>query len=182
MPIVLRASDNQEFTIERSVAERSMLLKDMLEDLGELDEPIPLPNVSSKILEKIIEYCDHHKDAPLPTAEDDRESYAVARTKVGSVDAWDVNFFKVDTKQLFEIILAANYLHIKPLLHVGCRIVANKLKWMEEEDLRRAFNSPHYTDEEEDVIRRSESLMLSVLSLAVCLIVPFREVAEYHLA
>lgn len=32
--------------LERDVAERSQLIKNMLEDLGETGEPIPIPNVS----------------------------------------------------------------------------------------------------------------------------------------
>ena len=31
--------------LERDVAERSILIKNMLEDLGESDEAIPIPNV-----------------------------------------------------------------------------------------------------------------------------------------
>jgi hypothetical protein len=43
----------KEFTVEKSVAERSVLLRNMLEDIGEPDKPIPIPNVSSAILEKV---------------------------------------------------------------------------------------------------------------------------------
>ena len=43
----------REFTVEKSVAERSVLLRNMLEDIGEPDKAIPIPNVSSAILEKV---------------------------------------------------------------------------------------------------------------------------------
>lgn len=33
-------------SVDRDVAERSILIKNMLEDLGESDEAIPIPNVS----------------------------------------------------------------------------------------------------------------------------------------
>lgn len=47
-PIKLTTSDNQEMTVERKVAERSILIKNLLEDLGgDNDEAIPIPNVSS---------------------------------------------------------------------------------------------------------------------------------------
>ena len=36
-------------TLDRDVAERSLLIKNMLEDLGDAHEAIPIPNVSSPI-------------------------------------------------------------------------------------------------------------------------------------
>ncbi|KAI9008105.1 Skp1 family, dimerization domain-containing protein [Gaertneriomyces semiglobifer] len=155
MPIVLRASDNQEFVIEKAVAERSMLLKNMLEDVGEASEPIPLPNVSGNILKKVIDYCDHHKDEPVPSPEDDKDAFDAVRRKVDDIDEWDANFLKVDNEQLFEIILAANYLDIKPLLDLGCRVVANMLRGKSPEEIREMFNIENdFTKEEEEQIRR----------------------------
>ena len=46
-------SDRQEFNIPKEVACLSVLIKNLLEDLGEESEaPIPLPNVSGHILSK----------------------------------------------------------------------------------------------------------------------------------
>ncbi|KAJ1888690.1 hypothetical protein GGI03_005411, partial [Coemansia sp. RSA 2337] len=55
--VVLQSSDGKSFTVERGVATQSVLIKNLLEDIGESDEPIPLPNVTAKVLEKVIEYC-----------------------------------------------------------------------------------------------------------------------------
>ena len=44
--IKLTTSDNAELPVDRDVAERSILIKNLLEDLGaDSDEPIPIPNV-----------------------------------------------------------------------------------------------------------------------------------------
>lgn len=51
--VVLTTSDNEQFTVDRDVAERSVLIKQMIEDIGENDMPIPLPNVSSSVLTKV---------------------------------------------------------------------------------------------------------------------------------
>ena len=71
--VLLVTSDNEQFVVEKDVAERSVLIKNMLEgdsfpfyltpesppihdflytDVGESDQPIPLPNVSSSVLKK----------------------------------------------------------------------------------------------------------------------------------
>ena len=44
--VKLTTSDNAELPVEREVAERSILIKNLLEDLGgDNDESIPIPNV-----------------------------------------------------------------------------------------------------------------------------------------
>lgn len=49
----LSSADGQEFVVAKEIACQSVLLKNMLEDIGESDEDaIPLPNVSAPILSK----------------------------------------------------------------------------------------------------------------------------------
>jgi S-phase kinase-associated protein 1 len=71
-------------------AVKSVLIKNMLEgdstsiddvvrdlltgsqiDVGESDDPIPLPNVESQILRKVVEWCDHHKEDPVSAFADE---------------------------------------------------------------------------------------------------------------
>lgn len=48
----------------------------------------------------------------MPVAEADDD----VRKRTTDIDEWDGKFINVDQEMLFEIILAANYLDIKPLL------------------------------------------------------------------
>lgn len=151
--IKLESSDKAEITVEREVAERSVLIKNMVEDLGDqtLTDGIPIPNVNEAVLNKVIEWCKHHKSDPPATNDDDSDS----RKKTTDIDEWDQKFMQVDQEMLFEIILAANYLDIKPLLDVGCKTVANMIKGKSPEEIRKTFNIQNdFTPEEEDQIRR----------------------------
>ncbi|KAJ3236274.1 hypothetical protein HDU81_010951 [Chytriomyces hyalinus] len=156
MVVTLQSSDSQLFKVDRTVVERSVLLKNMLEDVGDADElPIPLPNVNAAILKKVIEYCEHHKSDPLPAAEEDKDSTDPSKRRSDDIDEWDASFIKVENELLFEIILAANYLDIKALLDLGCKTVANMIKGKKAEEIREMFNIENdFTPEEEEQIRR----------------------------
>ena len=141
--------------MEREVAEKSILLKNMLEDVGDSDEgPIPLQNVNANVLKKVIEWCDHHRKDPAPDREDDSGSLSRKQTST-DMSEWDQKFMSVDQEMLFEIILAANYLDIKPLLDCGCKTVANMIKGKTPDEIRKTFNIVNdFTPEEEAQIRR----------------------------
>ncbi|KAK9245434.1 E3 ubiquitin ligase SCF complex, Skp subunit [Lipomyces tetrasporus] len=149
--VKLTSSDGESFDVEKDVAERSVLIKNMIEDVGDDSTEIPIPNVTANVLKKVLEWCEHHKGDPAPATEDDTD----ARKKSTDIDEWDQKFMQVDQEMLFEIILAANYLDIKALLEVGCKTVANMIKGKTPEEIRRTFNIQNdFTPEEEAQIRR----------------------------
>ncbi|XP_048444482.1 SKP1-like protein 1A [Pyrus x bretschneideri] len=142
--ITLKSSDGESFEVEEAVALESQTIKHMIED-DCADNGIPLPNVTSKILAKVIEYCKKHVDAAKPDekiSEDD-------------LKAWDQEFVKVDQVTLFDLILAANYLNIKTLLDLTCQTVADMIKGKTPEEIRKTFNIKNdFTTEEEEEVRR----------------------------
>lgn len=60
---------------------------------GQSDEAIPLPNVSAAVLIKVLEYCDHHKNEPLPAA--DANDADESRRKASEISEWDAKFIQV---------------------------------------------------------------------------------------
>ncbi|ORY80033.1 S-phase kinase-associated protein 1A-like protein [Protomyces lactucae-debilis] len=154
--ITLTSSDNESFQVDLEVAEKSVLIKNMVEDIGEDDTVVPLPNVNANVLKKVLEWCEHHRKDPNPDREDDNANNALAK-KQSSTDMseWDQKFMAVDQEMLFEIILAANYMDIKPLLDCGCKTVANMIKGKTPDEIRKTFNIVNdFTPEEEAQIRR----------------------------
>ena len=140
--IKLQSSDNVEISVEREVAERSILIKNLMGDIGDqaINDIIPISEVNETVLNKVFEWCRHHRADP-PASTD--------------MDEWDQKFMQVDQEMLFEIILAANYPDIKALLDVGCKMVANMIKGKSPEEIRKTFNIQNdFTPEEEDEIRR----------------------------
>ncbi|KYK57852.1 SKP1 component [Drechmeria coniospora] len=150
----LLSNDGVVSDVDRDVIERSVLIKNLLGDTdgkSTKEAPIPILNVNHAVLTKVLLWCDHHRNDP-PQAQDDESD---ARKKSTDIEDWDQKFMQVDQEMLFEIILAANYLDIKPLLDVGCKTVANMIKGKSPEEIRKTFNITNdFTPEEEEQIRR----------------------------
>ncbi|KAM0049180.1 putative S-phase kinase-associated protein [Helianthus debilis subsp. tardiflorus] len=112
---------------------------------------VPLPNVTSMIISKVIEYCKKHvesaKNEDKKTAEEDLKNF-------------DSEFVKVDKDTLFDLILAsaANYLNIKSLLDLTCQTAADMIKGKTPEEVRKTFNIKNdFTPEEEAEVRRENA-------------------------
>ena len=59
--VTLQSNDLERFVIEAEVAKKSILIKNLLEDLPEDEEPIPIPVVNAAILKKVIMWMERHK-------------------------------------------------------------------------------------------------------------------------
>ena len=79
------------------------------------------------LIVQVLEYCEHHRGEPLPTA--DEANADENRKRTTDIGEWDQKFITVDQEMLFEIILAANYLDIKPLLCVALAAYASQTQF-----------------------------------------------------
>ncbi|KAL3383186.1 hypothetical protein AABB24_002598 [Solanum stoloniferum] len=147
--ISLRSSDGEVFEVEEAVALESQTIKFLIED-DCAGSDIPISNVTSNILAKVLEYLKLHVEASSKT---DDKAAADNDLKV-----FDAEFVKVDQKTLFDLILAANYLNIKGLLDLTCQAVADMIKGKTPEEIRKTFNIKNdFTPEEEEEVRRENA-------------------------
>ncbi|XP_034474564.1 S-phase kinase-associated protein 1-like [Drosophila innubila] len=139
MPTIkLQSSDDEIFDVDVQVAKCSVTIRNMLDDCESEEDDnaiVPLTKVNAKILGKVLEWAKYHKDDPQPTKDDESNKKSTAEMK-----SWDDEFLKVDQDQLFELILAANYLDIKSLLELTCKAVANMIKGKTPAEIRKTFN------------------------------------------
>ncbi|KAL6072988.1 E3 ubiquitin ligase complex SCF subunit [Balamuthia mandrillaris] len=137
--VTLESADGQEFRVDREAIALSVTIRHMLGDLSKsmdaLDAPIPLPNVSAPVLEKVIDYCNYHYLHPVADRAEDDYSIDIA-------DEWDAEFIEVEIGLLFDIILAANFLDIKPLLDLGCKVVAKMIIGKTPAQIEATFRMP----------------------------------------
>lgn len=152
---VTEEADIKKYGIEMptEVAEQSKLAADMISD-GIAEEPIPMPNVEQDILEKVVEYMSHHAPSKNGPAADIIKPLKSTNLLDCGVDEWDNAYINVPQEQLFKIILAANFMDIKPLLDLACAKVASMIKGKDVDAIRKEFNIVNdFTPEEEKQIR-----------------------------
>ncbi|XP_065365407.1 S-phase kinase-associated protein 1-like [Calliphora vicina] len=113
--IKLQSSDEEVFDTDVQIAKCSGVIKTML-DCGIKGVVVPLPNVNSAILRKVLNWANYTDDPPLPVDDGNKEKHT------DNISSWDADFLKVVQAMLFELLLAANYLDIKGLVDVTCKL------------------------------------------------------------
>ncbi|XP_074570039.1 SKP1-like protein 1A isoform X1 [Curcuma longa] len=98
--VTLLSSDGEEFEVDEAAAMQSQSIRHMIED-GCAHTDIPLPNVTSLILAKVIEYCNKRVDAYGSSSQDG----APGGVEDEGFKAWEAEFVKVDQATLFDLIL-----------------------------------------------------------------------------
>ena len=131
----LVSQEGESFEISLENAKMSELVKTMIDEEEDEAQEIPLPNVRSAILAKVIEFVQHHKIEPMTDITKPIKSNNMSEV----VQEWYANFVKVDQEVLFELILAANFMDIKPLLVLTCATIASMVKGKTSEEIPGIF-------------------------------------------
>ena len=157
--IILVTQENEEFEVNEDIVSLSTFIRSMVgnEERQEQEEErgmkkrIPLENVSSCVLEKVIEFMTmFHQtkmnEVPKPLPTNNLSLY------VQTEFVTFINSTKLDV--LMKLITAANYLDIKPLLELGCTKVACMIKGKSPEVIRETFGMVQdVTDDELKMVR-----------------------------
>jgi hypothetical protein len=115
--------------------------------------------VKSQILAKVLEFCKHYNEEPMNEIEKPLKSANMGEV----VQEWYATYVDVEQEVLFELILAANYMDIKPLLDLTCATVASMIKGKTPEEIRKTFNIVNdFTPEEEAQGTRRRALSVVV--------------------
>lgn len=153
--MVLVSGDDVRCETTQKVAKTCQLLADMLEeeDSEEVVE-VPLPEVLGSILKKVVEFCAHHVDDPLPPIPKPVPSSDMTE----AVPAWDAKFIDEDKATVFNLILAANYLDNPPLLNLACAKIASLAVGKPIKEIRKIFGiQTDLTKEEMEMLEREKA-------------------------
>lgn len=147
--VTLKSKDGKEYTVPTGAASLSTLVRDSMEDEN---EAINVMRVESKCLEKVVEFLVHHdeeamKEIPTPLGGNKFEDIVT--------QDWYQRFVgREDRDMIFDLLTAANYMGIKPLLDLTCLKVTFELTGKSAEEIRLILNLPKLTPEEEAKARQ----------------------------
>lgn len=153
--ITLISRDKVSFVVDTSVLALSGYLAGIYEVDSTVQE-IVLEHVRANSLAKIIEYLEYHQKVPV--AEIPKPIQTCNLKDV--VGMWDANFVDCPVDSIFEMLLCANFLHIKPLLELCAAKLATMLVNTTPGQLRKKLNiTEEFSPAEEEAIRNEFSFM-----------------------
>uniref|UniRef100_A0A7S1T0B5 SKP1-like protein n=1 Tax=Tetraselmis chuii TaxID=63592 RepID=A0A7S1T0B5_9CHLO len=163
--LCLRSSDGETYEVDRlALSSASPFLEGLLADCSQA-EAIPLESVTGKELGRVVEFCTRRHEYAQRRArwEDGAESgglTAEAQVVRKEEEAWERGFMALDTDELYDLMLAANFLAIQPLMKFCFSAVREAVKGKTPEEIRRHFGIRNdLTPEEEEAIRRQNQTL-----------------------
>ncbi|RIA04924.1 hypothetical protein BRARA_K00804 [Brassica rapa] len=152
--IIFESSEGESFEVDEAVALECQTIKNMIED-DCTDGGIPLANVNSATLSKVIDYCKKHVEAAAAAEANAGDKDIYGANKDIELKTWDEEFVKVDQPLLFDLMLAANFLIIPGLLDLTCKTMMRGKTVLQ---IREIFHiKKDYTDAEEAEVRKENA-------------------------
>jgi len=132
--LVSSGENPQRLPITKVNALMSKLVSNIVEGDQDATE-ISVKQVDGATLLLIVEYLNHHNGKE--PAEIAKPIRSVKMEKIVE-DPWDAKFINgLPKRQLFQLILGANYMDCKSLLHLGCAKVATMIKGKSPEEIKQ---------------------------------------------
>ena len=142
--INLVSSESCMIPIGIKAAKKSNFINNFINDYP--NENIVFNTINYSTLKKAAEFLEHYKDSepreiryPLPKKE-----------FKDCVDMWDYEYINISNEDVLELMLAANFMDIKPLLELTCAKIASVIKGKSTKEIQDLLNieSDNIDDEE----------------------------------
>eukprot|EP00831_Metopus_contortus_P061712 TRINITY_DN5361_c0_g1_i3.p1 TRINITY_DN5361_c0_g1~~TRINITY_DN5361_c0_g1_i3.p1 ORF type:complete len:195 (-),score=54.08 TRINITY_DN5361_c0_g1_i3:33-617(-) len=147
--ITMITSDSQKLKANYEAMKVCKPIEEFFKD-SKPDEEVSLPRVSSGALKKIVEFCEKFQNKSVPQIEKPLKSN---KLDVVLKNEWLCKFLDIPTKELYELLMACDYLVLKGLEELVACAVAVKIVGRPIEDIRKEFGieNDFTPDEEKDI-------------------------------
>ena len=133
MSIILQSSDEKSFEVKEEAAKKSAYIQGLIE---EGKTTIHLDDITSDILEKIVEYLNYYSDKDFPTL----PQTLVSNDLKAQIDEWDFAFIDpISYENCFHLINAGLELNLNHLYELACAKIAAFMKGKTTEEVSKEF-------------------------------------------
>lgn len=127
--VKLESKEKKIIEVDTAAARMSLTIKNVMDDLG-IDEEdqesvVPLPALHARTLVQVMEWCKFQKD--------------ISNKSQDEINEFDLKYDNIDKFSLFWMVTAANYLNIPDLTKFASEKIADTIKTMDTESMRRYF-------------------------------------------
>jgi hypothetical protein len=144
--ILLESNDNKIYEINKNtIIKYSALIYDVIGILAnDNNVPIPLYNVHSIELEKIIKYCNYHMEHP-------EEDEYINNEYCDYISEFDKELLYSD--RMIELVSSIYYMRIDNMINITAKVIAYKMKDKNVVELRKEYDIENDFSEKNDEAR-----------------------------
>ncbi|KAL6843037.1 hypothetical protein ACP4OV_027111 [Aristida adscensionis] len=160
--VMLRSCDGEEFAVGEAVARMSGMISNMIDD-DCVEGGIQLPMVKGHVLARVLEYFNKKHATSVAAAAVNLDAAATigsGDTAAAEFKKFEATFFEklANKEALFDLILAANFLHAQDLLDAACQCSADQIRGKTVQEIRDYFGIVNdFTPEEAEEIRKENA-------------------------
>ena len=130
LKVKLQGADGRIFKVDYEVARKFAPIEAVLHT-HDLQTPIFVGKMSSRVLKRVIRWARYHLDDELvELSEEHRFTELCPR---------DAAFLNVNPSKLFELLIAASYFEMQDLILTTSKAIANKIAAQTVEQIRETF-------------------------------------------
>lgn len=133
--VTLVSNKGDSFVIGPEAVKLMQTIANMIDDLGESDEPVPLYPIDTETLKRVVEYTDKYLADPfvpiVPPSED-----SLLPPKPREFLPWELEFFNGPWSSVKDVMMAANLLDYQVLLQSCAQYIASQIMKMTPEEVK----------------------------------------------
>ena len=152
--IKIKSNDDKVVELSSKAALKSGLLKGIIEDYPE-DSEFPLNKINGKTLEKVKDYLTHYQDEEPPVIQKPLKSNKFEECAT----EWDNKFIGDNYDTVLSLILASNFMDIKPLLELAAAKIACAIRGTTTESIRKTYGITELSEEAKAQIEKDKKYL-----------------------
>ena len=139
--VTLISKQGDSFVITPEAVKLMTTIGNIIEDINDSDDPIPLPSINTDTLKRVIEYTDKYLADPFEVTTSDSMDNTLDKDVINIPKPreflpWELEFFNGSWSSVKDVMMAANLLDYQLLLQSCAQFIASQIIKMTPEEVK----------------------------------------------